>query len=186
MPPPPRKHHLGAQQRLILQLLADTPFGATEATMLVNGFKRRTLVRLIRGGLATAQNEISAGGHSKHCIGQKRNEESRSRNSVAAAAAEENAAPDRWRSWGQGNAKHLMLRRVVYILFLLAVLFGSFFLTLWLTEPQVPNAPDNRSPAERLAAYSWTTSVSIKSMESKKPLRLAVQFRSISQHTVPT
>jgi len=31
---------------------------------------------------------------------------------------------------------------------------------------------------------SWTTSVSIKSMESKKPLRLAVQFPFYLQHTV--
>jgi hypothetical protein len=29
----------------------------------------------------------------------------------------------------------------------------SFFITLWLTEPQVVSAPDNRSDAERLAAY---------------------------------
>jgi hypothetical protein len=49
------------------------------------------------------------------------------------------------------RAGHLRLRRVAYLAFLLAVLFGSFFVTLWLTEPQV--APDNRSPAERLAAY---------------------------------
>ncbi len=61
-PVPPRKRHLGAQQRLALQLLAGTPFGATEATMAVSGFKRQTLVRLIRGGLATTQSEISAGG----------------------------------------------------------------------------------------------------------------------------
>jgi hypothetical protein len=47
-----------------------------------------------------------------------------------------------------------MLRRAFYILLLLAVLFGSFFITLWLTEPQVPSALDNRSDAERLAAYS--------------------------------
>jgi hypothetical protein len=45
------------------------------------------------------------------------------------------------------------LRRAAYIVFLLAVLFGSFFVTLWLTEPQVPNALDNRSDAERLATY---------------------------------
>jgi hypothetical protein len=48
---------------------------------------------------------------------------------------------------------HLVFRRAAYILFLSAVLFGSFFITLWLTEPEVPNAPDNRSPAELLAAY---------------------------------
>jgi hypothetical protein len=48
---------------------------------------------------------------------------------------------------------HLMSRRGAYIALLLAVLFGSFFVTLWLTEPQVPNTPDNRSRAQRLAAY---------------------------------
>jgi hypothetical protein len=48
---------------------------------------------------------------------------------------------------------HLVLRRAAYIAFLLSVLFGSFFVTLWLTEPQVPNTPDNRSFAERLAAH---------------------------------
>jgi hypothetical protein len=45
------------------------------------------------------------------------------------------------------------LRRAAYIVFLLAVPFGSFFVTLWLTEPQVPSALDNRSDAERLAAH---------------------------------
>jgi hypothetical protein len=45
-----------------------------------------------------------------------------------------------------------MLRRTAYIVLLLAVPFGSFFITLWLTEPQVPNAPDNGSPSEVLAA----------------------------------
>ena len=61
MPAPPRKYPLGPQQRLALQLLAETPFGATEAAMFVNGFKRRVLVRLIRAGLATTQREIKAG-----------------------------------------------------------------------------------------------------------------------------
>jgi hypothetical protein len=48
--------------------------------------------------------------------------------------------------WG-----HLVFRRAAYTVFLLSVLFGSFFITLWLTEPQVPNAPDNHLLAERLA-----------------------------------
>jgi hypothetical protein len=46
-----------------------------------------------------------------------------------------------------------VLRRAAYIAFLSAVLFGSFFSTLWLTEPRLSNAPANRAPAERLAAY---------------------------------
>jgi hypothetical protein len=48
-----------------------------------------------------------------------------------------------------------MLRRAVYILVLSAVFFGSFLTTMWLTEPQVP---DNRSYAERLAAYPISNS----------------------------
>ena len=62
MPAPLRKHHLGEEPRLALQLLAGTPFGATETAMFVNGFKRPTLVRLIRAGLVATQREIKAGG----------------------------------------------------------------------------------------------------------------------------
>jgi hypothetical protein len=51
-----------------------------------------------------------------------------------------------------------MVRRAAYIIFLLAVLLGSFFITLWLTEPRGPNAPDNRSDAERLAAHPISNS----------------------------
>jgi hypothetical protein len=47
---------------------------------------------------------------------------------------------------------HRVLGRTAYMLFLLAILFGSFFVTLWLTAPQMPSL-DNRSHAERLAAY---------------------------------
>ena len=46
---------------------------------------------------------------------------------------------------------HLLLRRAAYTAFLSAVPFGSFFVTLWLTEPQMPSA--NNSHPERLAAY---------------------------------
>ncbi len=59
---PPRKRYLGAEQRRALRLLASSPFGASEATMVANGFKRRLLADLIRAGLATAQREnINAG-----------------------------------------------------------------------------------------------------------------------------
>jgi hypothetical protein len=51
-----------------------------------------------------------------------------------------------------------MLRGAAYLVFLLAVLFGSFFITLWLTEPQALSTPDNRSNAERLAAYPISSS----------------------------
>jgi hypothetical protein len=61
MPAPPRKRPLGPQQRLALQLLAGTPFGATEATMVANGFTRQMLVGHNRAGLATAQHERAGG-----------------------------------------------------------------------------------------------------------------------------
>jgi hypothetical protein len=47
---------------------------------------------------------------------------------------------------------HLVLRPAAYTVFLSSVLFGSFFITLWLTEPQVPNAPDNHLLADGPAA----------------------------------
>jgi hypothetical protein len=62
MPAPPPRRYLGAEQRRALQLLAGTPFGATEATMSANGFNRQMLVRLIRAGLVTTQREVKAGG----------------------------------------------------------------------------------------------------------------------------
>jgi hypothetical protein len=65
MPAPPRKRRLGAQQRRALQLLASSPFGASEAMMFANGFTRRMLARLIRTGLATTQREnLKAGSQS--------------------------------------------------------------------------------------------------------------------------
>ena len=54
MAAPPRS---GAEQLRALQFLAGTPFGATEAAMSINGFKRQTLVRLIRAGLVTTERE---------------------------------------------------------------------------------------------------------------------------------
>jgi hypothetical protein len=65
MAEPPRKRHLGAEQRRALQLLASSPFGVSEATMFAQGFNRRMLASLIRAGLATAQPEnIKAGSQS--------------------------------------------------------------------------------------------------------------------------
>ena len=43
--------------------------------------------------------------------------------------------------------------RAAYVVFLLAVLSGSFFATLWLTEPKVEDTLNDRSDAQRLAAY---------------------------------
>jgi hypothetical protein len=61
MPAPPRKYPLGAEQRRAHQFLASIPFGATEAAMLVNGFHRQMLVRLLRAGFITTEHEIKAG-----------------------------------------------------------------------------------------------------------------------------
>src|SRR5258705_3784609 len=46
-----------------------------------------------------------------------------------------------------------LMSRVAYVVFLLAVFFSSFLITLWLTEPPVPNTPDNRSDAQGIASY---------------------------------
>jgi hypothetical protein len=62
VPAPPRKRLLGAEQRLALQLLAGIPFGAIEASMFANGIARKTVVSLIRAGLATTRRDIKAGG----------------------------------------------------------------------------------------------------------------------------
>jgi hypothetical protein len=61
MTAPPRNRNLGAEQRRALRLLADTPFGATEAAMFLHGFTRRVLARLIHIGLATVQREKAGG-----------------------------------------------------------------------------------------------------------------------------
>ena len=50
------KHHVGAEQRRALQLLAGIPFGTTEIIMLTHhGFKRRTLTNLLHAGLVTIE-----------------------------------------------------------------------------------------------------------------------------------
>jgi hypothetical protein len=62
MPIPSRKPYLGPHQRQVLLLLADIPFGATDAAISANGITRQTLARLIRAGLVTTQREIKAAG----------------------------------------------------------------------------------------------------------------------------
>jgi hypothetical protein len=61
MAAPTRKRLLGSEKRRALQLLASTPFGATEAAMFLHGFTRRVLARLIHAGLATVQREKAGG-----------------------------------------------------------------------------------------------------------------------------
>jgi hypothetical protein len=62
----------------------------------------------------------------------------------------------------------LLLRRAAYIVFLSAVPFGSFFVTLWLTEPQMPSA--NNSHSERLAAYPISNSSDLAKSTSEASL----------------
>jgi hypothetical protein len=52
----PRKHHLSAQRRQALQLLA-TSQGITETLLFAEGVTPQLLGHLLRGGLATIQRE---------------------------------------------------------------------------------------------------------------------------------
>jgi hypothetical protein len=63
---------------------------------------------------------------------------------------------------------HLLLRRAAYIVFLSAVPFGSFFVTLWLTKPQMPTA--NNSHSERLAAHPISNSPDLAKSTSEAGL----------------
>ena len=54
MPTLRRKRYLGPEQRRALQLIAGSPFGATEATLWATGFERRMLATLIRAGLVNS------------------------------------------------------------------------------------------------------------------------------------
>ncbi len=69
---PPRKRLLNPEQRRALQLLASSPYGATDALMLARGFTRRTLAGLVRAELATARHEIVKVGDKTVDIGRVR------------------------------------------------------------------------------------------------------------------
>jgi hypothetical protein len=63
MAAPSQKRCLNPKQRQALQLLASSPFGATDGHMLACGFTRRTLAGLVRAELATARYEtVKIGG----------------------------------------------------------------------------------------------------------------------------
>lgn len=72
-----------------------------------------------------------------------------------------------------------MSRRATYVVFMLAVFFGAFFITLWLTEPEVPSAADARSDAERLASH--TISGSSDLTKSARDAKLILS-RQLSGH----
>jgi len=63
----------------------------------------------------------------------------------------------------------LWSRLAIYLL-ASAVFFGSFFMTLWLTGPQSPLASDNRSYAERLAAYPIVDSADLEKSAQRAKL----------------
>ncbi len=67
---PPRKRHLGAEQRRALQLLASNPYGATEALMLAHGFKRQMIASLSRAGLATSWGKTVKVDHNAIAVGR--------------------------------------------------------------------------------------------------------------------
>jgi hypothetical protein len=60
---PPQKHRLSAPRRRALELLANSPSGATqELLVVVHGIGRDTIAGLVRAGLATARIEtVNAG-----------------------------------------------------------------------------------------------------------------------------
>ena len=72
MAAPPRKRHLGAEQRRALQLLASSPFGATEAIMLAHSFTRRMMASLSSAGLATARGKTVKVGDNAIAVGRVR------------------------------------------------------------------------------------------------------------------
>jgi hypothetical protein len=67
---PFRKRHLGAEQRRALQLLASSPFGATEAIMLTHGFKRQMIASLSRAELATSWGRTVKVDHNAIAVGR--------------------------------------------------------------------------------------------------------------------
>jgi hypothetical protein len=69
------------------------------------------------------------------------------------------------------------LWRAHYIAGGAAVLFGSFFITLWLTEPDVPKAVDNRSDTERLAAQHVSSYPELEDAAASVGLRFSRQLR---------
>jgi len=56
---PRRKRCLSTEQRWALELLAGSPHGANEESLVLDhGFSRRLLPRLVSAGLATAQHKV--------------------------------------------------------------------------------------------------------------------------------
>jgi hypothetical protein len=69
------------------------------------------------------------------------------------------------------------LWRVIYVAGGAVVLFGSFFITLWLTEPDIPKIVDNRTDTERLAAQRVSSYPELDAAAASAGLRLSRQLR---------
>jgi hypothetical protein len=75
-----------------------------------------------------------------------------------------------------GAQEHVMISlwRLAYTIVLPAmVLFGSFFITLWLTAPESTISTDNRSDAERLAAFPVSNDSDLATAARNAELRLS-------------
>jgi hypothetical protein len=75
------------------------------------------------------------------------------------------------------------MRRIICIIGGAAVVFGSFFVTLWLTEPKVAVTPksaaDNHSPAERLAAQSISSYLDLSNAARNAGLHVSREMRGV-------
>jgi hypothetical protein len=68
---------------------------------------------------------------------------------------------------------------VPYIVGGAAVLFGSFFTTLWLTEPDVPKVVDTRSDTERLAVQRVSSYPELNDAAASAGLRFSPQLQGV-------
>jgi len=67
------------------------------------------------------------------------------------------------------------MRRIGYFVLLPMAFFGSFFLTLWLTEP--PEPPDPRPDWERLASYRITNYAELMHAANSSRLQMSPQLK---------
>ena len=70
------------------------------------------------------------------------------------------------------------MRRISYIAFGAAVLFGSFFITLWIIEPNTLKVVVSRSDAERLAAQHISNYSEVANAAANIGLRFSQQLQS--------
>jgi hypothetical protein len=71
------------------------------------------------------------------------------------------------------------LWRLTYVAGGAAVFVGSFFITLWLTGPEVPKAVDNRSDTERLVAQHVSSYPELDDAAASAGLRLSRQMQGV-------